>query len=71
MMWIKSCPRRKLGDMTLDEDSYRLCLQCGNVRYSAPEPRVAPEAAGLFHMGYADLWRTLNERAEKENTVAV
>ena len=71
MMWIKSCPRCRLGDMTLDEDNHRLCLQCGYIRYSAAEPGVAPEAAGLFHLGYADLWRTLIERAEQEKGVAV
>jgi hypothetical protein len=71
MMWFKTCPRCKLGDITLDEDNYRLCLQCGYVQYSAAEPGVAPEAAGLFHLGYADLWRTLNERAGQGKTVAV
>ena len=47
MTWIKSRPRCKLGDMTLVEDDYRLCLQCGYVQYSAAEPGVAPEANGL------------------------
>ena len=59
------------GRVTLDEDDYRLCLQWGYVRYAAGEPGVAPEAAGLFRMGYADLWPTLNERAEQGKTLAV
>ena len=71
MIWFKSCPRCKRGDMTLDEDGDRLCLECGYVQYSVVEPGVAPEATGLFHMGYADSWRTLNERAGQEKAVVV
>jgi len=71
MMWLKSCPRCKQGDMTPDEDNNRLCLQCGHVQYSVAAPRVAPEATGLHQMGYADLWRTVYERARQEKAVAV
>ena len=71
MIWFKSCPRCKAGDMTPDEDNNRLCLQCGHVQYSAAEPGVSPEATGLFGVGYADLSRTLNERSGQEKAVAV
>jgi hypothetical protein len=49
MMWIKSCPRCKLGDMTMDEDDYRLCLECGYFQYSAAEPGVAPSPSASGH----------------------
>ena len=33
MIWLKSCPRCVGGDMVLDEDSSKRCLQCGHVEY--------------------------------------
>ena len=71
MMWLKSCPRCKRGDMTLNEDGERLCLQCGYVRFAATEPGVASEATGLVQVGYADPWRMHNGRTEQEKVVAV
>ena len=31
MVWLKSCPRCQNGDMYLDEDSCKHCMQCGHV----------------------------------------
>ena len=32
MMWLKSCPRCTNGDMYLDEDNLKHCMQCGFVQ---------------------------------------
>ena len=32
-MWFKSCPRCNNGDMYLDEDNDRHCMQCGFKEY--------------------------------------
>ena len=33
MFWLKTCPRCTTGDMYLDEDSSRHCMQCGLIQY--------------------------------------
>ena len=36
MMWLKSCPKCKTGDLALERDaygSYMRCLQCGFLKY--------------------------------------
>ena len=33
-MWLKACPRCRLGDMCPDQDGGRLCLQCGYIQHS-------------------------------------
>ena len=35
MIWLKSCPRCKQGDVTLNGDDDRACMQCGHVQYDA------------------------------------
>ena len=47
MMWFKSCPKCKAGDLHLDKDSYgnfQRCVQCGFMRdLSAPTlPDTSP-----------------------------
>lgn len=35
MLWLKSCPRCKTGDMFLDSDQYgkfRQCIQCSHIQ---------------------------------------
>lgn len=34
MIWIKTCPRCTTGDLYLDEDSSRHCMQCGHIQHS-------------------------------------
>ncbi len=34
MIWYKSCPRCTSGDLTLDEDGDKLCLQCVYIEVS-------------------------------------
>ena len=38
MMWLKECPRCTTGDVTLDEDGDKICLQCGSVHASSATP---------------------------------
>ena len=38
MIWFKSCPRCHFGDITLDEDGDRLCLQCGYIQHAIAAP---------------------------------
>ena len=40
MMWLKACPRCNTGDVTLDEDGDKFCLQCGYVQASSAAPSV-------------------------------
>ena len=48
MIWFKSCPRCKTGDLTPDGDDHRHCMQCGYTQYSSSEPAVEPELAWLL-----------------------
>ena len=32
MLWLKACERCKNGDMYLDEDGFKHCLQCSNTQ---------------------------------------
>ena len=71
MLWLKSCSRCKLGDMTLDEYNDTLCLQCGYIQYSVDETVIAPQSAHLFHVfdGKTELAGTYREL--RETAVAV
>ncbi len=43
MVWLKSCPRCKTGDVVLESDMHRWyvqCLQCGYVKH-LDDPAVA------------------------------
>ena len=71
MFWFKSCPRCKLGDMTLDEDNYRLCLQCGYVQYSVGANVIAPQGAHLFHVYDGKTELAGSDRELRETVVAV
>ena len=51
MIWFKSCSRCKQGDMTLDEDGDRLCLQCGHVQRSVAAPAAVAALANLVDVG--------------------
>ena len=42
MIWFKACPRCRLGDLYLDGDDSRRCLQCGYIRYSSGTTNAAP-----------------------------
>ena len=42
MYWLKSCPRCSTGDMYLDEDDCKHCIQCGYVDTAAREKIVDP-----------------------------
>ena len=45
MMWFKACPRCRSGDLYLDGDDSRHCMQCGYIQYSSNETNTA---AGLM-----------------------
>ena len=62
MMWLKSCPRCKLGDMTPDEDGDRSCLQCGYVQGSIAAPTIA-EIAKLLRFEDAQTDKVRRETA--------
>ena len=47
MVWLKECPRCKNGDLYLDEDGCRNCMQCGYVQYPAEAAAGAIERARL------------------------
>ena len=48
MLMLKSCPRCKTGDMFLDQDEARHCMQCGYVQYSPDIVFGGSEMARLF-----------------------
>jgi hypothetical protein len=49
MIWYKECPRCKVGDMNLDEDDARHCLQCG-YKEDTTMAAMEPETARLFNL---------------------
>ena len=71
MIWFKSCPRCKLGDMTLDKDNYRLCLQCGYVQYSVGENVIAPQGDHLVQVYDGRTELAGSDRELRETVVAV
>ena len=73
MLWLKSCSRCELGDMTLDEYNDRLCLQCGYIQYSSGGTVFAPQSAHLSHVNVDDGETELNGSARErgENLVAI
>lgn len=48
MMWLKSCPRCATGDMYLDEDDARHCLQCGYTQESAVSTASSGDVAAVL-----------------------
>ena len=73
MLWLKSCSRCKLGDMTLDEYNDRLCLQCGYVQFSTRwgETVIAPQSAHLFQVDDGKTELAGSDRESRETVVAV
>lgn len=49
MIWYKDCPRCKVGDMNLDEDDARHCMQCGYKEYTTMAA-MEPDMARLFNL---------------------
>ncbi len=49
MLWYKDCPRCEIGDMYLDEDDARHCMQCGYKQYTTAAA-MEPETARLFNL---------------------
>jgi hypothetical protein len=48
MMWLKSCPRCEKGDMYLDQDDSRHCMQCGYVQASGRQTEASARLAILL-----------------------
>ena len=48
MIWYKSCPRCSRGDLYLDEDDCKHCLQCGYTQGAALQEPVNPELSHSF-----------------------
>ena len=71
MLWLKSCSRCKLGDVTLDEYNDRLCLHCGYIEYSLGESMIAPQGAHLFRVYDAKTELADRDRERRETVVAV
>ena len=60
MVWLKECPRCKNGDLYLDQDDCRHCMQCGYVQYPAAAPHAVERARlklGLGSTGVRNLER--------------
>ena len=64
-MWLKACLRCKLGDVVLDEDGLRHCLQCGHIQYSSADPTIASELAQLLRMDDGDGAPTLTDGVQR------
>ena len=48
MISLKSCPRCMTGDMYLDEDNSRHCLQCGHIPMNRDEVHGSDRFADLL-----------------------
>ena len=53
MMWFKSCPRYDNGDMYLDEDDEKHCMQCGYTQSTGAALALSPEFARLLTIAEA------------------
>ena len=71
MIWFKSCPRCAVGDMTLDEDGDRLCLQCSYVQRSAAVPSMSGEFADVFRVSQDESESAAGYTARREAVLAV
>ena len=47
MMWLKACPRCTNGDMYLDEDQLKHCMQCGFIQGSVDVTTAQEELARI------------------------
>ena len=48
MMWLKACPRCKTGDLYLDGDNSRHCMQCGHIQHSVDQIAIAYDLARVL-----------------------
>ena len=48
MLWLRSCPRCENGDMCLDGDDSRHCMQCGYVQVSTSQTGASARLALLL-----------------------
>ena len=71
MIWFKSCPRCQVGDMTLDEDGDRLCLQCGYVPRAVVDHATTAVEANLLDMGKAGTRSPLRGTGRRQAVMAV
>ena len=71
MLWFKSCPRCKQGDMTLDEENDKLCLQCGYIQYSVGGTVIAPQSAHVFRVDDDETELAVSGRQRRETPVTV
>ena len=54
MMWLKACPRCTNGDMYLDEDELKHCMQCGFIQGSVDVTSPQLELARFLAAGSAE-----------------
>ena len=71
MVWLKSCPRCKLGDMTVAENNDRLCLQCGYVQHSSTDPTFAGVVMKALHIDRSSAEAPISDGLRQETAVAV
>ena len=71
MMWFKSCTRCQTGDMTLDEDGDKLCLQCGYTQRLATAPMVSGDFWDLLRMLEAEADEAEGSETPRETVLAV
>ena len=70
MMWFKACPRCKRGDMNLNEDGDRLCLQCGHTQRLVADPAHAAGFANLGQTGEGSTKSMFADTARREVILA-
>ena len=71
MIWFKACPRCKSGDLHLDEDNCKHCLQCGYTQRTRNGTLVALELALLFGTGDGGKEQMASEATEQATAIAV
>lgn len=70
MTYLKACPRCKQGDMYLDEDDCRHCLQCGHIQYSTDASLFAFNLAHFPRLDGTTHGQLVSDRLEKASGFA-
>ena len=71
MFMFKACPRCQTGDLYLDEDDSKHCMQCGHIQHAANSGGILAGLSELVTARGGEAMRTGSRRSRRTETVAV
>ena len=71
MLFLKACPRCQTGDLYLDEDDSKHCMQCGHIQHAANSGGILAGLAELVTAQGGETRRAGSRRSRRSEAVAV